>query len=68
VIVFLLVVLALLLGFVAGACFEACRTGGSLDLRQRITELDVQKSNVIALLTSATNPHPVPAQRQVPGA
>jgi hypothetical protein len=54
-----------LVGFIAGTCYEGCRRGGSLDLQLRVCELDLQKSNLVRLLAAATNPHQVPAQRQV---
>lgn len=45
---------ALLLGFAAGACYEAVRRGGSLDLRSRVGEVTAQRDQVVQLL--ARNP------------
>ncbi len=63
-----LLLLGFIAAFIAGACFEACRPGGSIDQYQQRRHLDQQRARLIRLYVDATNPHKVPAQRQVPRA
>lgn len=55
------------LGFIVGKCHEACRRGGSVDLHQQVYALDVQRKRLIELYVRATNPHRLPAQRNLSG-